>query len=240
MSDSKSFDDFWLSKGQKLVDNTITNLTTHIKNSIAYLNALSGFYLVAGVTAETLYKSSCIWIYVCYMLPVIFVQFLKFRVTAGQQIITNGFDLRSPIQIKDAHNQITKTLIDEVKKVKKKLFYATLVVVLGFSVAIYLTNLQVQKLEENKKKSIINMQKELSATKLAIDNKQKFKVTQIKGSIKIEAFLLEDRTLNITKANQKDSLKQEVIEFKIHKNSNYFLELNGNDYQINSVNLEEK
>lgn len=251
MSDLKDFDSFWLGKGQTLINSTITNLTTHIKNSVAYLNALSGFYLVAGTTAEILYKSSCIWIYLCYMLPVIFVQFLKFKVTAGQKVLTNQFDLRNPLQIKDTHNEMVRELISEVNKGKRKLFYATAAVVVGFSIAIFLNNLESKKEEENKRnnaveklkkaeKKLLETDSKLSSLKSIVDQKQKFKVTQSDETLKIEAFLLEDRTLNISYPNKENSIQQELTTFIIHKNQEYLLDLKGKNYQLTKVWLTEK
>lgn len=205
MSELKTFDEFWLEEGQKLVKESFTNLNKHLTNYSTYLKFLSGFYTTAGLTTLLLFKSVCPWIYVGYFLPTILLYVATFKISVGQSIPLETLDLRSPLKINDIYNKLISSLKDDIIRSKRWIVLATLAVLLGGSITIYYLNLEIN--DKKEEKELADVEKKEADDLLKIENEiykefkkaQKFHIITSKTDQKITvtAKLLEDRTYSI-------------------------------------------
>jgi hypothetical protein len=215
MSDSKTFDEFWLDKGQDLVTNTIKNLNQHLTNYRIYLDALTGLYLLGGATAQAFYQSTNLIVYLCFIIPMVFVQIGRYRISVGQKVDLEGLDIRSPIKINDAHNKLVLSLKMGIDRAKSAMFYATVLVVIGAAVGMYNLNIdnklkEEEKMVKEREKELVKMDDEIlkDAKK---SQKLEFSLSEKKVLI-MDAKFIEPTTVQIIAINEaKDTLKKEVV-----------------------------
>ncbi len=222
MSELKTFDEFWLEEGQKLVKESFTNLNKHLSNYSTYLKFLSGFYTTAGLTTLVLFKSVCPWIYVGYFLPTILLYVATFKISVGQSVPLETLDLRSPLKINDTYNKLISRLKDDIIRAKRWIGVATLAVLLGGSITIFYLNKEVKELEKNKlidkaredkKKALLDTENEIYKE---FKKNQKFYITTSKTEQKatLVAKLLEEKTIEIKYIDlkgKKDSIGPIII-----------------------------
>ncbi|WP_299112155.1 hypothetical protein [uncultured Winogradskyella sp.] len=207
MSEPKKFDfdQFWLEKGQELVNQTFTNLNRHLNNYNTYLNILLGVYTAYGLTLTALFKSENTYIYVGFFLPLILVYWAIFKISVGQEIPLDSLDMRSPIKINNTHNRLITSLKKDILNAKRMIGIATFAVLMGGSITTFYLNKEVKEFEKNKLDNDAKKERKKDSLKIADDifkefkKDQKFYITTNKKDQKatIEAKLLEGKTIEV-------------------------------------------
>lgn len=189
MNDIKDFDHFWIAKGQELVEKTFTNLNKHLSNYATYLKYLQGFFIVGGLTAEAFYKSTNPYVFASFLLPLIVLYIATFKISVSRKVELKTLDLRSPLKINATYNKLAEELRGDVKNAKDWVAYATVIVLIGGSLAIYNLN------KENKENLVLKAENEIIKE---YKKGQKLKVTSdAKGKMTIEAKFAEEKIVEI-------------------------------------------
>ncbi|MBV7270100.1 hypothetical protein [Winogradskyella luteola] len=205
MSELKDFDQFWLGKGQELVDDTFTNLNKHLINYNTYLKFLLGFYTTAGLTTVLLFKSVCPWIYIGFFLPLVVVYWALFKISVGQSISLDSLDIRSPLKINDTYNKLVINLKKDIVSAKQWVGLATFAVLIGGSITTYYLNLEIKEAEKEKVLRDAEYKKSEDLLKMENEIYKDFKKTQKlhievnekDQKLMITAKLLETKTIAI-------------------------------------------
>lgn len=206
MAESKDFDDFWIGRGQKLVEDTFTNLNKRLSNYIAYLKYLKGFFIISGLTTLGFYQTTDPWVFGSFIIPVIFLYLATFQISVASEVQIEQLDLRSPLKINEAFHDLVIGLKEEVENARSTVAWTTIVVLIGGTIAIYNLNKQNESGQTKKEqKTFLNEAKK--------DQKLSFTLNDKINKLTVEGKLVKEKTYNITYA--RDSKNDTTILINI-------------------------
>ncbi|WP_299272356.1 hypothetical protein [uncultured Psychroserpens sp.] len=227
MSDLKDFDIYWMEKGQKLVDETFTNLFRHLNNYNVYLKALLGFYAAIGLVKGMLEDSTNGWAYFSFILPIAVVFVAIYKTSVGQELNIEKLDIRSPLKINETYGNFVIALAKSIKRAKFWVAMATVAVLIGGSVSLYLLNTEKQKRAEAEKieqrEDKIQGYKDDNEKAFAENKKLHVTFNEDANKITIEAQFVEHKVLVIEMKTIED--KTDLIKVQIPALCDYKAEI---------------
>ena len=156
-----NFDEYWLRRGKEFADQTLLGLNRRLQSFILFLNILAGASFFGEIGYATFLKSADWIVFGCFIIPLLVS--LAARYEIGIELVRPTFkspDLRSPIQINRAFNEVVDSKREQLRRAQPWLLSALGTFVICIPMGLFYDNLKTveeQIWEKNKEEVKLNL-----------------------------------------------------------------------------------
>ncbi len=143
------FDDYWVNRGKKFIDDSLENLKKTFERYRTYLNGLSVSTFVGGITLESFLQTTNLVLYLGFIVPVILFQLA--RLLFDIELSSPSFvrlDPRRPLRVRAAYELFLNRLRKKLKTGREVAAWVTLVGIVCIPSSLFYSLQEREKIKE--------------------------------------------------------------------------------------------
>ena len=146
------FDEYWLGRGKEFADHTLLGLNRRLQSFILFLNILAGASFLGEIGYAAFLKSANWIVFGCFIIPLLVSLAARFKI--GIELVRPTYkspDLRSPIQINRAFNEIVDSKREQLRRAQPWLLSALGTFVICIPIGLFYNNVNIAAEQVRKK-----------------------------------------------------------------------------------------